>query len=293
MPAGCRSVTAGVDISESRGALAVPTVEANGIRINYETQGEGEPLVLIPYLAADQACYAFQVAEYAKHFTCYTVDLRGAGLSDKPEGDYTTELFADDVAGFMDAVGMGPAHIGGLSLGAATAMWLAAKYPERVRSLSLHSAWPKTDPFLRVVVHSWRTAAQALGNVTEVMIQSIFPWCFTPELYATRPDYIDSLAEFVRGRPMPPLDAFMRQSSAVLNHDATPVLTEIVAPTLITLGRFDLLTSIRFAHSMADAIKDTEMVVFDRSSHAPIYEQVEEFNQRTLAFLTEHGSTVK
>jgi proline iminopeptidase len=125
------------------------------------------------------------------------------------------------------------------------------------------------------------------------MIQSIFPWCFTPELYATRPEYIDSLAEFVRGRPMPPLDAFMRQSSAVLNHDATPVLTEIVAPTLITLGRFDLLTSIRFARSMADAIKDTEMVVFDRSSHAPIYEQVEEFNQRSLAFLTEHGSTVK
>jgi pimeloyl-ACP methyl ester carboxylesterase len=271
----------------------MPTVEANGIRINYETQGEGEPLVLIPYLAADQACYTFQVAEYAKHFTCYTVDLRGAGLSDKPEGDYTTELFADDVAAFMDAVGVGPAHIGGLSLGAATGMWLAAKYPERVKSLSLHSAWPKTDPFLRVVVHSWRTAAQALGNVTEVMIQSIFPWCFTPELYATRPEYIDSLAEFVRGRPMPPLDAFMRQSSAVLNHDATRVLTEIVAPTLITLGRFDLVTSIRFAHSMADAIKDTEVVVFDGSSHAPIYEQVEEFNQRTLAFLTKHASTVK
>jgi hypothetical protein len=35
----------------------MPTVEANGIDIYYETQGEGEPLVLIPYLAADQACY--------------------------------------------------------------------------------------------------------------------------------------------------------------------------------------------------------------------------------------------
>ena len=47
----------------------MPTVNANGIDIYYEVQGEGEPLVLIPYLAADQACYAFQVAEYAKHFT--------------------------------------------------------------------------------------------------------------------------------------------------------------------------------------------------------------------------------
>ena len=34
---------------------------------------------LTPYLAADQACYAFQVADYARQFTCYTVDLRGAG----------------------------------------------------------------------------------------------------------------------------------------------------------------------------------------------------------------------
>ncbi len=40
----------------------MPTVQANGIDIYYEVQGEGEPMVLIPYLAADQACYAFQVA---------------------------------------------------------------------------------------------------------------------------------------------------------------------------------------------------------------------------------------
>ncbi len=56
--------------------------------------------------------------------------------------------------------------------------------------------------------------------MTEMVIQGIFPWCFTPELYAARPDYIDSLADFVRGRPMPPVDAFLRQSQAVLDHDA-------------------------------------------------------------------------
>ena len=70
----------------------MPTVKANGIAMYYETQGEGEPLILIPYLAADHACYAFQVAEYAKHFTCISIDLRGTGESDKPEGDYSTEL---------------------------------------------------------------------------------------------------------------------------------------------------------------------------------------------------------
>jgi pimeloyl-ACP methyl ester carboxylesterase len=266
----------------------MPTVDANGIDIYYETQGEGEPLVLIPYLAIDQACYAFQVAEYAKRFTCYTVDLRGAGLSGKPEGSYTTELFADDVAAFMEAAGVERAHVAGLSLGAATGMWLAAKYPQRVTSLSLHSAWPKTDPYLRAVVQSWRTAAEALGSVTEMVIESIFPWCFTPELYAEKPDYIDSLAAFVRGRPMPPVDAFMRQSGAVLDHDASGVLGDIAAPTLITFGRFDMVTSTRFAEPLASAIKDSESIVFEGCSHAPMYEHVEEFNRRTLEFLTAH-----
>ena len=177
----------------------MPVVQGNGIEMYYEVQGEGEPLVLIPYLAADQACYAFQVAEYAKHFTCFTVDLRGAGLSAKPDGEYSTELLAADIAAFMQAAGISNAHVAGMSLGAAVGTWLAAKHPSQVKSLSLHSAWTATDPFLRAVVETWRIMAQGLDSVTEMVIKGIFPWCFTPELYAARPEYIDSLADFVRG----------------------------------------------------------------------------------------------
>jgi 3-oxoadipate enol-lactonase len=267
----------------------MPTVHANGIEINYEVQGEGEPMVLIPYLAADQACYAFQVAEYAKHFTCFSVDLRGAGLSGKPEGVYTTELFADDIAAFMQAAGVERAHVFGLSLGAATGMWLAAKYPERVKTLSLHSAWPASDQFLRVVVQGWQVMAQGLASVTEMVIQGIFPWCFTPEMYAARPEYVESLAEFVRGRPMPPVDAFIQQSGAVLAHDATAVLGSVQAPALITFGRHDLVCSTRFAAPLSEGIADSEVIVFEDCSHAPIYENVEEFNSQTLAFLQRHA----
>jgi 3-oxoadipate enol-lactonase len=266
----------------------MPTVQGNGIDIYYEVQGEGEPLVLIPYLAIDQACYAFQVAEYAKHFTCYTVDLRGAGLCGKPEGAYTTELFADDVAAFMDAAGVERAHVAGLSLGAATGMWLAAKHPDRVKSLSLHSAWDRSDPFLRAVVESWRVMAEGLGSVTDMVITGIFPWCFTPELYAKRPEYIDSLADFVRGRPMAPVDAFMRQSGAVLTHDAHDVLPMIQAPTLITFGRHDAVCSTRFSEPLSRGIAGSEVTIFEDCSHAPLYENVEEFNGRTLAFLNRH-----
>lgn len=263
----------------------MPKIKVNDITMNYEQQGTGEPLILIPYLAADNACYAFQVADYAKHFTCISVDPRGAGETDKPAGTYSTELFADDVAAFMLAIGVERAHVSGLSLGAATGLWLAAKYPQRVKSLSLHSAWTKTDPFLKAVVEGWQTIAKGLGNVTEMIIQGIFPWCFTPELYAAKPDYIDQLAGFVRGRPKQPLDAFIRQSNAVIAHDVLAQLARITAPTQITFGRHDMVTSTRFADAMKNGIKARELVVFETCAHAPIYESVSEFNEKTLSFL--------
>jgi pimeloyl-ACP methyl ester carboxylesterase len=267
----------------------MPTVRANNINVNYETQGTGEALVLIPYLAADQACYAFQVADYAKHFHCISVDLRGAGLSDKPDSPYSTELFADDIAAFMQAISLEKAHVSGLSLGAAVGMHLAAKHPEKVKSLSLHSAWPKSDEFLKVAVEGWRIMAKGLGSVPEMVIAGIFPWCFTPGLYASKPDYIKSLAEFVRSRPAQPLDAFMRTSEAVMNHDASAGLTQIKAPTQITFGRYDMVTSTRFADALHKQIKGSELHVFEDCAHAPIYENVEAFNQKTLAFLQKHS----
>ena len=267
----------------------MPKIKANNITVNYDQQGNGEPLILIPYLAADYACYAFQVAEYAKHFTCISVDLRGTGESDKPEGIYSSELYADDVAGFMQAMGIPRAHISGLSLGAATGMWLAAKYPDKVKSLSLHSGWTKTDPFIKTVVEGWQVTAKALGSVTEMVILGIFPWCFTPDLYADKPEYIQSLADFVRSRPAQSVAAFLQQSNAVIAHDVEAQLGRITAPTQITFGRHDLVTSTRFADRMKGNIGGSELLIFEGCAHAPIYEKVEEFNQTTLAFLQQHA----
>jgi 3-oxoadipate enol-lactonase len=266
----------------------MPKVKANGISMNYEQQGTGEPLVLIPYLAADNACYAFQVADYAKHFTCISIDPRGAGETDKPPGAYSMEQFADDIAALMQAIGVERAHVSGLSLGAATGLWLAGKYPQRVKSLSLHSGWTKSDPFLKTVVEGWRTIAKGLGSVTDMIIQGIFPWCFTPELYAAKPDYIDQLAAFVRSRPKQPLEAFISQSSAVIGHDALAQLGHVKAPTQITFGRHDLVTSTRFADPLKTGIKGSELLIFEGAAHAPIYETVAEFNDKTLAFLKSH-----
>lgn len=267
----------------------MPKVQTGSITMNYEQQGSGEPLILIPYLGADNACYAFQVPDYSKYFTCISVDLRGTGESDKPGGTYSSEMFADDVAALMQAIGIQKAHVFGLSLGAASGMWLAAKYPNRVKSLSLHSGWHKSDAYLKAVLNGWQVMAKSINNMPEAMIQALFPWCFTPELYVQKPDYIKALCEFTRNRPKQPVDAFMQQSDAVINHDAEAQLGKIRAPTQITFGRHDMVCSPRFADPLRNGIRDSELHIFEDCSHAGLYENVPAFNEKSLEFLRKHA----
>jgi pimeloyl-ACP methyl ester carboxylesterase len=131
--------------------------------------------------------------------------------------------------------------------------------------------------------------AKGLGSVQEMVVQGILPFCLTPELYAAKPEYVDQLAAFVRSRPNQPFDAFLRQSNAVIAHDALGQLGKIAAPTQITFGRHDIVTSTRFAEPFKHGIKNTELVVFETCAHAAIYESVSEFNQKTLAFLNRHA----
>ncbi len=266
----------------------MPKVDVDGLTINYDVQGEGEPLLLIPYTSADHACYAFQLPAYTEHFSCISVDLPGSGESDKPPGPYSTETYAEQVAGFLGAIGVERAHVAGVSLGAAVGMHLAARHPQRVRSLSLHSGWHRTDDYLRTVIGLWRTLAGASSTVADVVIDGIFPFCFTPDMYVERPDYVQALMEFVRGRPAQPLDAFLAQTEAALSHDASAVLSQIDAPTLVTFGAHDLVTSTRFAEPLTSGIAGSDLTVFDHLSHAGLHEDPEAFNRATLDFLLRH-----
>jgi pimeloyl-ACP methyl ester carboxylesterase len=277
-------------VASSQEEASMPQVEVDGFRINYEVQGEGEPLLLIPYTSADHACYAFQLPSYTEHFNCIAVDLPGSGESAFPAGPCSTEGYADQVAAFLGAIGVERAHVAGMSLGAAVGVHLAARHPARVRSLSLHSGWHASDDYLNIVVEQWRTLASTLPTVADVVIQGIFPWCFTPEMYVERPEFVDTLVDFVRGRPVQPVDAFLAQTDAVLAHDASAVLGEIAVPTLITFGARDLVCSTRFAQPLKNGIAGSELVVFDHLSHAGLHEDPETFNRTTLDFLLRQRS---
>ena len=105
----------------------MPIVQANGIDSTMRFRATASRS-FHPVSRGRPGVNAFQTAE-RKDFTCFTVDLRGAGLSSKPEGTYTTELLADDIAAFMQVAGIDRAHVSGLSLGAATGMRLGCEVP--------------------------------------------------------------------------------------------------------------------------------------------------------------------
>jgi pimeloyl-ACP methyl ester carboxylesterase len=109
-------------------------------------------------------------------------------------------------------------------------------------------------------------------------------------MYVERPEFVDTLAEFVRSRPAQPVDAFMAQTDAVLAHDASGVLGEIDVPTLITFGAHDLVCSTRFAEALKSGIAGSELVVFEHLSHAGLHEDPETFNAATLDFLLHQRS---
>ena len=198
------------------------------------------------------------------------------------------ELFADDIAAFMHVIGLERAHV--MACRSAPRRACGSQQISRTGQVAVAAQrLAQDDPFLKVVVEGWRSMAKGLDSVTEMVIQGIFPWCLTPELYATKPDYIDQLAAFVRSRPQQPFDAFLRQSGAVIAHDAMDQLSRIEAPTQITFGRHDLVCSPRFADTMKNGVKGSELLVFETCAHAPIYESVAEFNEKTLGFLDRHS----
>jgi pimeloyl-ACP methyl ester carboxylesterase len=124
------------------------SIHANGLDIVYTSEGEGPPLLLL-HAATSSATedWAAQRSVLRKHFRLYLPDARGHAATrwDTSEGWSHAMLLADAVA-FADALGLERFHLAGLSMGAGTALALAATYPERVISAVLAAVGVEREP---------------------------------------------------------------------------------------------------------------------------------------------------
>jgi len=123
-------------------------VSVLGARMHYLHAGSGRPVILIHGVVGSSANWRGNLAALAEEASVYAIDQLNMGGSQRIPGlDASLEATADRVAAFMDAVGIARAEIVGHSHGGAVALMLAARHPERVRSLILFAP---ANPYSRL-----------------------------------------------------------------------------------------------------------------------------------------------
>jgi len=117
----------------------MPYAELDDIRLYYEAAGEGTPLVFLHGFSLDRRQWEPQALTFRDRYRVIVPDARGHGLSDAPLSGYSRADRVEDLARLLDSLQIDRFHLVGLSMGGATAIGFALKYPDRLKSLTLVS----------------------------------------------------------------------------------------------------------------------------------------------------------
>jgi pimeloyl-ACP methyl ester carboxylesterase len=272
----------------------MPNVEANGIRIEYETFGDpaASPLLLIIGLAGqliewhEDFCRA--LAEKGHYVICF--DNRDSGLSQKFEelgmanimqagealmrGEtvtplYTLEDMADDAVGLLDALDISKAHICGMSMGGMIAQNIAIRHPSRVRSLiSIYSTTgnpelPPPEPQAMDVLLE-APPADRQGYV-DFLVRTFRVTAGSG--FAFDEAYHRQLAGELFDRSFCPRGTGRQLLAVMAAENRKPALASVTAPTLVIHGSDDPLVPVACGRDTADAIPGAELVIIEGMGH--------------------------
>jgi pimeloyl-ACP methyl ester carboxylesterase len=109
--------------------------DVNGMRMYYEVLGEGDPLIVLHGAYMNIPAMGDIVGKLAHTHKVYALEFQGHGRTEDIERPITYPNLADDVAAFMDAVGLEKADVFGYSMGAGAGLQLAIRHPDKVDQL--------------------------------------------------------------------------------------------------------------------------------------------------------------
>jgi 3-oxoadipate enol-lactonase len=268
----------------------MPTAKVGDINIYYEIHGEGEALVLIMGYGGNSQWWYMDIPVFSNEYRVIAFDNRGTGRSDKPDIPYTMEMMAGDVAGLLEAIGIDAAHVYGVSMGGMIAQEFALLYPEKVISLVLgctlsggsNAIIPDADA-MKVLFNMERMQRLTPEEATK----EVLPFLFTQEFCDKNTKLIDALiagmTEYVT-----PLQTYVRQGEAIMNHDTYDRLPQLKIPTLIIAGNADRLVPVENSKLLASRIPNAELFILENMGHGFNIEAAEEAHKIVLDFLRRH-----
>jgi 3-oxoadipate enol-lactonase len=259
----------------------VPTARCNGITLYYEIAGRGDPVILIQGLGGDGASWSLQRDALASSFQVITFDNRGVGQSDKPAGPYSTALMAEDTIALLDHLGIRQAFVMGASMGGMIAQEMGLRRPERVRGLNLICTYSEVDPFCARWFEVQRYLAEHTSKESRIRQSSL--WLFHPLFFEQQSDQIAQTEQSLIENAQP-LDAYLAQWEACMQHNTTERLGQLRMPVLICVGRDDLITHVAMSRRLQALIPQSRLVVLEGCGHGLLWEKPDEVNQYALEF---------
>jgi len=253
-------------------------LEKNGVKLAYYVYGEGEPtLVFVVAFIATAPFWTYQVNYFSQNFKMVTVDMRGAGESDKPADNYTLDLYADDLNSIIEELQAKNIVLVGESMGASIVIKYVTRYPGKVSKLVLMCGTPKYAPTNDFphgqsleVIHKLLTLAQ----------ESYSGFLrFFMELAFTEPG-TEYLKEWgFRMCQMTPQEIAINSANNFLKEDLRPLLGKINIPTLILPGENDGLMPLEGGKYMHENIPGSKMYIFKGKGHCPSITAADKFNK--------------
>jgi len=275
-------VTLVISASSSAYGGRVHQLEVEGIRIAYERVGEGPPLVLLHGFVGDGGgTWRRQIDELSDEFTVVAWDAPGMGRSSDPPESFRMADYADCLAGFVDALGLGRAHVAGLSFGGALALALYDRHPTIPMTLVLagaYAGWAGSLP-PEVVEQRLQQSLRLADLPPDQLVRTMIPTMFSDSAPAGGvEEFATNMSEF---HPA----GLRAMARSVAETDLRDVLPRIRVPTLLLYGDQDVRASVRVAEDLHAAIPTSTLVVLPGVGHMSSVEASDRFNTEVRTFL--------
>jgi pimeloyl-ACP methyl ester carboxylesterase len=262
----------------------MPFQRINGIQIYYEEHGKGDPVLLIQGLGYPSGMWFLQISDLSRHFRTIVFDNRGVGRSDKPDEEFSVALMASDAMELLRALGIGKAHMVGISLGGYIAQEMTLQQPERVDRLVLLATTCGGPEYLELTKDLWSETAAFRNLPPDEMIRKGMALAAAPGFAQNHPELIERGVR-VRSENLQPLYAFSRQAAAAYLFNSKDRAHLIHCPTLILAGAQDRVMPLPLTQVLAGIIPKARLKVYPDAGHLLFLEKAKEINQAIVDFL--------
>jgi 3-oxoadipate enol-lactonase len=265
----------------------------NGIRVHYVDTGrnlQNPPIVLIHGFPFSSEMWKPQIEFLKERYRVISYDIRGHGNTDDGDGQYTIELFVDDLIALLDNLKVKKVVLCGLSMGGYIALRAVERNPERVSSLILCDTGPQADSNdvkLRRFANMKAVKTKGVKAFAEGFVKAVF----RPESFESRPHEVEAIRSMIESNSEMGICGTLL--ALACRTDTTESLDLIRVPTLIMVGEEDKICPPKLSELMDSRISNSEIHILADAAHMSNLETTEEFNEHLSNFLASNVSPAR